>query len=124
MGWYVAPAGTVTVSCVAVAAVTVALVPPKKTMLLAGVGLKFVPVMVTVVPMGPEVGVKKLIVGTDAGGEHTAPDGISPKIVHPLVAVKLVLAAKAFVPYCLPVATRILLFGVDGLAFHPNRVAV
>ena len=47
-----------------VAAVTVACVAPKKTMLLAGVALKFVPVMVTEVPTAPLVGVNKVMVGT------------------------------------------------------------
>ena len=37
---------------------------PKKTMLLAGVELKFVPVIVTVVPMGPLAGEKLVMVGT------------------------------------------------------------
>jgi len=46
-----------------VAAVTVARVAPKKTMLLAGVALKFVPVMVTDVPTGPLAGVKFVMVG-------------------------------------------------------------
>ena len=32
-------------------------------MLLAGVALKFVPVMVTVVPIGPEAGVKLVMIG-------------------------------------------------------------
>ena len=45
------------------AAVTVARVAPKKTMLLAGVALKFVPVMVTDVPTGPLAGVKFVMVG-------------------------------------------------------------
>ena len=63
MGAKVAPVGTVTVSCVAVAAVTVAAVAPKITMLLAGVVLKPVPVMVSVVPVAPEVGVKEVMVG-------------------------------------------------------------
>ena len=49
-GAYVAPAGTVTVRLVAVAAVTVARVAPKNTMLLAGEASKLVPVMVTVAP--------------------------------------------------------------------------
>ena len=52
-------------SCVAVAAVTVARVAPKYTMLFAGVVLKLVPVMVTVVPMGPLVGEKEVRVGTN-----------------------------------------------------------
>jgi hypothetical protein len=59
----VAPAGTVTVSCVAVAAVTVAAIPLKATVLLAAVVLKFVPVMVTVVPSEPLAGVKLVMAG-------------------------------------------------------------
>ena len=51
IGWYVTPAGTVSVSCVNVAAVTVARTAPNHTILLAGVVLKFVPVIVTVVPI-------------------------------------------------------------------------
>ena len=50
MGAYVAPVGSVAVILVAVAAVTVALVAPKNTMLLAGVVLKPVPVKVTASP--------------------------------------------------------------------------
>ena len=46
-----------------VAAETVALVAPKNTILLAGIGSKLVPVIVTVVPMGPEVGVNEVMVG-------------------------------------------------------------
>ena len=53
-----------TVSCVAVAAVTEARVAPKYTMLFTGAALKFVPVIATVVPMGPLLGVKEMMVGT------------------------------------------------------------
>ena len=56
--------GTVTVKLVVEAAVTLAFVAPKKTMLLAGVALKLLPVMVTIVPIGPLVGEKPLIEGT------------------------------------------------------------
>ena len=63
MGWKVAPVGTVTVSWVSVAVVTVAWVAPKNTMLLAGVASKLVPVMVTEVPTGPLVGEKEVMVG-------------------------------------------------------------
>jgi hypothetical protein len=56
-------AGTVTVSEVAVAAVTVPLTGPKNTMLPAAVVLKPVPVMVIAVPGGPLTGEKLLIVG-------------------------------------------------------------
>ena len=63
----VAPVGTVTVKLVEFAAVTVARVAPKKTMLLAAVVLKSVPVIVTVAPTAPLIGVKEVIVGeTDA----------------------------------------------------------
>jgi hypothetical protein len=60
----VAPEGTVVVMLVAVLAVTVAAVPLNFTALLEGVVLKFVPVIVTVVPTGPEAGAKEVIVGT------------------------------------------------------------
>ena len=59
----VAPAGTATVSCVADALFTVADVPLILTILSDGVVEKNVPVMVTVVPTLPEVGVKEAIVG-------------------------------------------------------------
>lgn len=59
----VAPAGTVTFSDVVVAFFTVAKVLLKKTVLFAGVGLKSVPVMVTVAPGAPEVGVMPVTVG-------------------------------------------------------------
>jgi hypothetical protein len=59
----VAPDGTVQVMDVAVLAVTMAVVPLNCTVLLLGIALKFVPVMVTVVPTGPEAGVKEVMVG-------------------------------------------------------------
>ena len=59
----VAPTGTDVVMLVAVLAVTTAVVPLNFTMLLAGVKSKFVPVIVTEVPIGPLVGVKLVIVG-------------------------------------------------------------
>jgi hypothetical protein len=63
IGVYVAPAGTVTVSDVRDADLTVALVAPKNTILLLTVVLKFAPVIITVVPMGPEFGENDVIVG-------------------------------------------------------------
>jgi len=59
----VAPSGTVTVMLVAALAVTVAATPLNVTVLLDVMALKFVPVIVTVVPIGPEAGVKLLMVG-------------------------------------------------------------
>jgi len=72
IGPVAAPTGTVTVKVVVVAETTVAVgfvAPPVNvTMLADGVALKFVPVIVTVVPTGPLVGVKLVIVG---GGGST-----------------------------------------------------
>jgi hypothetical protein len=62
----VVPAGTATVKLVDVAAETVALTAPKYTMLFAAAVLNPVPVIVTVVPTGPLVGEKLVIVGTCA----------------------------------------------------------
>lgn len=55
-----APDGTVTVILVEVKAVTTALIPLKAT---CGEGLKFVPVIITVAPVAPLVGLKLVIVG-------------------------------------------------------------
>jgi hypothetical protein len=74
----VAPAGTVVTSCVEVAEVTTAAVPLKETPSLAGVELKFVPVIVTEVPTAPLVGVKLEIVGA----------GVATEKLLALVAVK------------------------------------
>jgi hypothetical protein len=87
----VAPAGTVVVIEVAVDAETVAAVPLKFTVLLAGVVLKFVPVMVTVVPTNPDAGVKLEIVGS-----------VAPATVK-LVADVAVAAAPATVTVIAPV---------------------
>ena len=64
IGWYVAASGTVTVRVVGVEEITFVLTDPKKTILSEGVELKFVPVMVTVVPMRPATGEKLWMVGT------------------------------------------------------------
>lgn len=63
IGPSVAPAGTNTVNVVDVAAVTVAEVPLNVTRLLAGVVLKFVPVIITVAPTAPLEGSKLEKVG-------------------------------------------------------------
>lgn len=67
IGPYVAPEGTVTVKLVAVAAVTVAPVAPKRTILLEAVVLKFVPVMVTWSLGFAETGEKEVITGGRGG---------------------------------------------------------
>jgi hypothetical protein len=62
----VAPEGIVVVIVVDVLAVTVEVVPLNFTVLLAGVVLKFVPVMVTVVPTIPLTGLKLVMMGNVA----------------------------------------------------------
>lgn len=65
----VAPAGTVTVKEVSVAAATVAgRFNQNLTSFSDGVVLKFVPVMVTVVPIGPDAGENEVSVGMIGGG--------------------------------------------------------
>ena len=59
-----APEGTVTVTLTAEAAVTVARVAPKNTMLLLGVTLKLVPVRVTTSPGLALRGLKEVMVGS------------------------------------------------------------
>ena len=59
-----APEGTVTVTLIAEAAVTVARVAPKNTMLLLGRTLKLDPVRITTLPGLALVGLKKVMVGT------------------------------------------------------------
>jgi hypothetical protein len=63
IGAYVAPTGTVTVRDIEEAELTDAFVAPKKTTLLPAVVLKFVPVIVTVVPIEPDAGENDVIVG-------------------------------------------------------------
>jgi hypothetical protein len=62
----VAPVGTVTTSCVAVADVTGAAVPLNVTVFWLAVELNPVPEIVTVVPTGPLEGVNSMIVTTAA----------------------------------------------------------
>lgn len=62
----VVPEGTVATICVVVAEVIVAVVPWNLTVSLPMVALKFVPVIVTVVPMGPLEGEKPVTVGAVA----------------------------------------------------------
>ena len=61
----VAPAGTEVVILRVVEAVTTAVVPLNFTELLSGVMLKLVPVIVTVAPAIPEVGLKLAMVGEE-----------------------------------------------------------
>jgi hypothetical protein len=66
MGANTAPVGTVTTIEFVEAEFTVARTPPKKTMLLLATGLKLVPVIVTVEPIPPDVGLNDIIAGTSA----------------------------------------------------------
>jgi hypothetical protein len=88
----VAPAGTEVEILVAVLAVTTAVVPLNLTMLLAGVGSKFVPVIVTVVPMGPFPGVNEVMVGGEESALLQIPCPCVPaKTVVPEIASALTL---------------------------------
>ena len=61
------PSGTLTVRLVGLAAVTAACVAPKNTTFWLAVALKPVPAMVTLVPIGPLVGVKLPMVWASPG---------------------------------------------------------
>jgi hypothetical protein len=84
--------GTVTVKLVAVAAVTVARVAPKNTMLLAAVLLKPVPVRVTVAPTTPLVGVKEVMVGACAQDLVLKPSPTERKIKSMICFIKVLLS--------------------------------
>src|SRR5579863_3425634 len=70
-----APVGTVTVSWVAVAALTVAEIPLKVTRSLPAVVLKLVPVIVTVVLWAPESGDTVVMVGVEGPVGPVGPVG-------------------------------------------------
>ena len=91
--WYAAPTGTVTVSCVLDADVTVAFTAPKYTTFLFEVVLKLVPVIVTVVPMGPEVGEKEVIVGGPPGVGVIPPP--APSKIETVLEYKFVTARSS-----------------------------
>jgi hypothetical protein len=63
IGPYVAPTGTPTESEVLLAAKTLALVAPKKTILFDGVGLKLTPLITIALPTPPLMGEKDEMVG-------------------------------------------------------------
>jgi hypothetical protein len=85
----VAPNGTVVVKVVVVAALTTATVPLKETTLLAGVVLKFVPVIITVAPTAPLVGLNEVNVGVGKTVKLLALTKSSPAVdivIVPVVA--------------------------------------
>ena len=77
-----APTGTVTIIEVAETELICAFTAPKKTMLFDNVVLKFEPLIVTIDPIGPIVGVKEVIVG----GGFLEPFAGKLKVVHTLFA--------------------------------------
>ena len=76
---FVAAVGTVVVILVAVEAVTIAAVPLKLTVLAEGVVLKFVPVIVTVVPAPPPKGLNAEMVGGGLGSSFLEQEKTSTK---------------------------------------------
>jgi hypothetical protein len=85
----VAPTGTVVTISVAVELVTTAVVPLNFTMLLADVVLKLVPVMVTVVPGGPEEGATAVIVGVGVIIIGTKSSSLPQAVRRPVMANKM-----------------------------------
>jgi hypothetical protein len=85
----VAPAGTATTSCVAVAEDTVAAVPLNMTTSLVFVVLKLVPLIVTDVPTAPDAGEKLAMVGRRVTLKLLALVAVAPPtvtVIGPLVA--------------------------------------
>jgi len=89
----VAPVGTVVVILVDVLAVTTEVVLLNFTVLLADVALKFVPVIVTAVVVGPLVGVKLVIVGNE--GVFTVKSVALVAVLPPTVTVIFPVVAPA-----------------------------
>lgn len=127
-----APLGTVVVILVAELAFAVASVPLKRTVLFAGVVLKFVPVIVTMVVTGPLPGVKLVIVGSD---EAMVKSPELATVLHPIVIemgpvvapvgtlVVMVVAVLAVTTAVVPLNSTMLLAGVV-LKFVPVIVTV
>ena len=82
---------------VGVAAKTAALVAPKNTVLQFGLVLKLFPIMLTVVPAGPDVGENEVMIGGEMN-LNPARDAVPPGVVMltssdfppPTMAVRLV----------------------------------
>jgi len=83
----VAPGGTMTVSEVAVAAVTVAAAPLNVTVLVAGVVLKLVPVMMTFVPAAPVSGLIPVTIGAGRNLNTPPEVAVPPAVVTETVPV-------------------------------------
>jgi hypothetical protein len=89
MGPVVAPIGTDVVMEVELDALTTATVPLNDTALLAGVELKFVPVIVTVTPTAPDVGVNDEMVGVPGTVKTEALVSVTPftvTVIFPVAA--------------------------------------
>lgn len=125
----VAPDGTVTVRLVALAAVTVAVVLLNFTVLFAGVALKFVPVIVTGVPTGPDDGEKPDMVGTGITVKSDADVPVCPPtvtvilpVVAPLGTVAISCVAEAEVTVAVTLLNFTVLLPGVVLKFVPLMV--
>ena len=106
IGPVVAPAGTVAVILVALTTLNVAATPLKVTLVAP---VKFVPVIVTVVPTGPNVGVNEAIVGAPAAVVtlkfcelQSLPPGVVTQIfpvVAPVGTVAVIFVAESTVKF-------------------------
>lgn len=116
----VAPAGTVAVIVVAVEAVTVAEIPLKETVLLAGVVLKLVPVITMDAPTAPVPGLNPVNVGVAATLKllllntvipFSASD-IFPEVAPTGTVVVMLVEVEAVTMALTPLNVKILLAGV------------
>ncbi len=98
----VTPVGAVTFKEVLVAELTVAVVPLNRTVLLAAVVEKFVPVIVTTVPVTPNAGEKFVIVGVAVPVPVPVPVAV-PVPVPVAVPVPVPVAVPVPVPVAVPV---------------------
>lgn len=77
----VAPSGTTVVMLVEVAALTMAVTPLNATILLAGVALKFEPLIITVAASAPLDGLKVVMVGVGSTLKFAALVNVTPLTV-------------------------------------------
>jgi len=129
----VAPVGTVVVILVAVEAVTFARVPLNRTILLAGVVLKFVPVIITEAVTEPLAGEKPVIVGAGSTVKLEALVAVTPvpltstesvPVVAPTGTIAVILVAEEAVTVANVPLNLTTLFPGVGLKFTPERITV
>ncbi len=125
----VAPSGTTVVMLVEVAALTMAVTPLKATILLAGVALKFEPLIITVAASAPPDGLRVVMVGVGSTLKFVALVNVTPLTVidiGPVLApagtvVAMLFVVDAVTTLATPLNATILFAGVV-LKFVPLMV--